>query len=108
MDQKTLINKLNTVFCRKNREDKKYSEVWLSDVDFGGMFDSGKFVLNIKAEHTIDNCNDEIFSIVNMLNSEAPEVFEKIWRVVVYNPDDTWHCYTNEDILVYTEASACV
>jgi hypothetical protein len=107
MDQKTLIANLNTIFCQTNQKDKKYSEVWLSDVDFGGMYNNGKFVLNVKAEHQIDNCNEEIFSIIRLLSEQAPKELENIWRVVVYNPDDSWHCYSDEDVLVYTQSDAC-
>ena len=42
-----LKEKLQDVFCKKDRTDKKYAEVWLSDVDFGGLYQSDKFVLNV-------------------------------------------------------------
>lgn len=108
MDQKTFIAKLNKIFCQSNKAGKKYSEVWLSDVDFGGMYHNGKFVLNVKADHSIDNCNEEIFSVIKMLSEQAPTELEKIWRVVVYNADDSWHCFSTEDLLVYTEGDSCV
>lgn len=107
MDKKVLIENLHKLFCQTNQSDKKYSEVWLSDADFGGMYDSRKFVLNVKAEHNIDNSNNEIFSIIKMLSEQAPKELENIWRVVVYNPDDTWHCFGDADVLVYTEGDTC-
>ncbi len=56
MDTKVLISKLNEVFCDYNKQtDKKYSEVWLSEKDFGGLYNNGKFVLCIKANHYIVN-----------------------------------------------------
>lgn len=106
MDQKSLIKKLQQVFCETNKEDRKYSAVWLSDVDLGGMYYTDKYVLNVKAEHQIDNCNEEIISILRLLDEKAKEELKSIWRVVVYNADEEWHCYS-EDIIVYSEQEAC-
>ena len=37
MDTKLLIKKLHDVFCVNNKIGKKYTEVWLSEVDLGGL-----------------------------------------------------------------------
>jgi hypothetical protein len=56
MDRKALIKRLNHLFCDLNRAGKKYTEVWLSDVDFGDLYRADKYILNVKAEHAIDAC----------------------------------------------------
>ena len=106
MDQKAFIKHLQQIFCETNKENKKYSAVWLSDVDLGDMYHTDKYVLNVKAEHQIDNCNEEIISILNLLDKKAREELKSIWRVVVYNANEEWHCYS-EDIIVYNEQEAC-
>lgn len=105
MDQTAFIKTLNSIFCETNQNDKKYSEVWLSEADFGGVYNSGKFVLNVKAEHRIPACDDEIFAVIRLLQEKAPKALESIWRVVVYNSDDDIHCV--DDLPVYTQSDAC-
>ncbi len=108
MDKKVFIDNLHRIFCETNLKDKKYSEVWLSEVDFGGMYSNGKYVLNVKAEHKIDSCSGEISDILDMINEQAKEDLEYIWRVDVYDSNDQFHCQSfNNDILIYTEESAC-
>lgn len=106
MDTKEIISKLNAIFCATNKSKRRYSEVWLSEVDFGGLYYSDKHVLNVKAEHTIDSCNDEIKTIIKMLNDKASEELQQIWRVVVYNADNQIHCASGE-LMVYHKANAC-
>ena len=106
MDTKLLIKKLNEVFCNNNKTGKKYSEVWLSEVDLGGLYDNGKFVLCLKAEHEIDSCYDETTDILNLLNQQAKEELEYIWTVRVYNTQDQVHCESS-DLKVFDEANSC-
>ncbi len=106
MDTKTLIKNLHQLFCNENKADKKYSRVWLSDVDFGGMYHTDRYVLNVMAEHEIDNCNDEIKEVLNILNEKAKEELEFIWRVEVYHSNDQYSC-KSEDLIVYEEENAC-
>ena len=105
MDRKILIENLNKVFCDTNKERKRYSRVWLTDADFGGLYRSGKYVLNVKAEHEIENCYDEISDILDLLDKVAKEELRYIFRVVVYNFYEEIHCHSSE--LVYTEENAC-
>lgn len=107
MDRKTLINKLNAVFCDISKADKRYSEVWLSDVDFGGLYKSDQYILNVRVEHNIDNCTEEIFTVVDILFEKAKEEVAFIWRVAVYaNNDQFAHCEAPL-MLVYDEDNAC-
>jgi hypothetical protein len=98
-----LKGRLKDIFCN----EKKYSEVWLSDIDFGGLYQSDKFVVNVKVEHEIDSCNDEIKNISNILYGKlSKDEFSMIWRIVVYNAFEEIHC-ESEDILVYSEEESC-
>ncbi len=86
MDTKLLIANLHSIFCEYNREIRRYSEIWLSDADFGGLYNSGKYVLNLKAEqdYDIDSCGQEIEEILTMLDDKAKEELQFIWRVDIY------------------------
>lgn len=106
MDKKALIKKFNEIFCNLNRDVKKYSEVWLTDADFGGLYYSGQFVLNIKAEHQIPSCSDEISDIIMILAEKSPDELKLIWRVDVYNSNEEIHCQSDEG-LIYNESIAC-
>ncbi len=104
---KDLKKKLNSIFCKENKNGHKYASVWLSDADFGGLYNSEKFVVNIKTEHQIDSCNDEIKYIITVLFKELNNVERSaIWRVDVYNSFEEIHCQS-DDVLVYTEAGSC-
>jgi hypothetical protein len=105
----TLKLKLREVFCNENKSTKKYAEVWLLGVDFGGLYHSDKHVVNVKTEHEIDSCNDEIKYIFTHLNRNlAPEMYERIWRVDVYNANEQIHCQVSQDdILIYRLPEAC-
>lgn len=107
MDTKTLINNLKQVFCDSQKQGRKYSEVWLSDVDFGGLYHTDKYyILNVKAEHTIDSCSDEIKDVLDLLNEKAKGELTHIWRVDVYHSNDDFYCM-GDDLLVYTEDKSC-
>lgn len=103
----TLTKKLRDVFCVENQSSKKYSEVWLSEVDFGGLYQANKFELNVKSDEIIKSCSDEISDIVDIIFRELSEGERaQIWRVIVYDANDSVHC-ESDDILVYSEAEAC-
>lgn len=106
MDTTAFIEKLNSIFCEINRNNKKYSCVWLTEVDFGGLYQNDKYVLNVKAEHQIDSCNAEIFTIIKLLDEKAKEELQNIWRVDVYNANEEIHCWS-EELLVFDESDAC-
>lgn len=102
-----LQQKLHQLFCKENKTINKYASVWLTEADFGGLYKPNKFVLNVKAEHHIESCNDEIKHIVSRLFKNLDkEERTFIWRVVVYNVDEQVHC-TSDDILVYSIDSQC-
>ncbi|MBC7425010.1 MAG: hypothetical protein H7321_00630 [Bacteroidia bacterium] len=102
-----LKKKLRDIFCSENKANKKYSEVWLSDADFGGLYQSHKYIVNVKAEHLISSCNDEIkYIITNLFKGLSTEELEFVWRVVVFNSNEQVHC-ESVDILIYSEEVSC-
>lgn len=102
-----VAKKLKDIFCAENKASKKYSEIWLSEVDFGGLYQTDKVVVNVKAEHEIDSCNEEIKYIVTVLFKQlSKEELSLIWRVDVYNSFEEIHCQS-DDLLVYTAMDAC-
>jgi len=102
-----LAKKLKDIFCAENKASKKYSEIWLSDVDFGGLYQTDKVVVNVKADHDVESCNEEIKYIVTVLFKKlSKEELALIWRVDVYNSSEEIHCQS-DDILVYATVDAC-
>ena len=102
-----LKNKLKDIFCIENKANRKYAEIWLSDVDFGGLYQTDKFVVNVKAEHQIVSCNEEIkYIFTNLFKQLSKDELSFIWRVDVYNSDEQIHCQS-DDILIYTTVDAC-
>lgn len=92
-----LVSKLTSVFCSENKAERKYARVWLTDVDFGGLYTDDKFVLNIQAEHEIDSCIEETRHIAHVLFKEIPtELRRYIMQIKVYNAYDEIHCWTDE------------
>ena len=107
MDRKVLVKKLSNLFSSLNSESRKYTEVWLSDVDFGGWYHSDKFViLHVKAEQVLGRITTEIKNLVYILHDRLKEEAPNIWSVVVYDASERVHC-GNGEIMVYDEATAC-
>ena len=106
MDRKLLIANLNTIFCNLSKEGKIYSKVWLDPVDFGGLYHSDKYILNVKAQHDIDNCGDEIDYVIGLLDKKAKEELSYIWRVSVHHADENVFC-ESQDLMIFEEENAC-
>lgn len=103
-----LAKKLKDIFCAENRVSRKYSEVWLSDVDFGGLYTSDKYVVNVKAEHEIESCNEEIkYIITHLFKQLTSEEISQIWRVDVYNSYEIMHCSSGQ-LPVFKSNEACL
>ncbi|HWK06101.1 MAG TPA: hypothetical protein VNS58_20815 [Puia sp.] len=102
MDKKVLIRSLKKLFCDLNQVGKRYSEVWISDVDFGGLYHSDQYILHLRAAHPIRSRFKETAWIIKFLDEHAHEESKFIWRVQVHAADDKM--YDAEDgILVYDE-----
>lgn len=105
MDTKAFIKKLQEIFSENNKGEKKYSQVWLSEIDLGGLYHSDSYVLRLKAAHTIKDFFSETLEIIKTLNEKAKEESKYISRVAVYDITEKAHP-GSDDIIVYEEASA--
>jgi len=105
MDSKTLIKNLHQLFCKARKKNKIYSKVWLEIADFGGLYDSKKYILNVKAHHQIENHYGEIKDVLYLLDKEAKEELSYIWRVAVYHANED--VYSESNLVVYEEEEAC-
>ena len=106
MDTRTLINNLNNIFCELKKEGRVYSKVWLDPVDFGGLYNDEKYILNVKALHKIETCGEEIDFIIYLLDKKAKEELSYIWRVSVYHENENTFCQS-EDLVVFEEQNSC-
>ncbi|RYE28974.1 MAG: hypothetical protein EOP42_15490 [Sphingobacteriaceae bacterium] len=98
---------LKVLFCEENKANHKYAEVWLSDVDFDGLYYSNQFVVHVKMRYQIPSCNKEINHIfLNLFKRLSKGELALIWRVVVYNADEQI-LSENEITIVYTALEVC-
>lgn len=107
MDTNALIKKLQEVFSEKNAGERKYSQIWLSEIDLGGLYHSDTFALRLKAAYTIKDLFNETLEIIRTLKEKAKEEAQYISRVSVYDISEKAHP-ESDDIIVYEEASALV
>lgn len=105
MDTKALIEKLQEIFSAVNRGEKKYTKIWLSEIDLGGLYYSNKFILRLKAAFAIKDFIKETLEIVELLNEKAKDQAKFIQRVSVYDVNEKAQP-SYEDIIIYEEASA--
>lgn len=103
MDTKALIKKLKEVFSE--RGEKKYSQIWLSEIDLGGLYHTDSYILRLKAAYTVKDFFNETLEIIKTLNEKAKEEAKYISRVSVYDITETAHP-ESDDIIIYEEASA--
>jgi hypothetical protein len=104
MVRKTLIENLNRVFCNLSKRGRLYSRVWLEEFDFGGLYQSGKYVLHVQAHPTIENRFREIEFIIYHLDATAKAELNYIWHVSVQRNDR--NAYYEQDLIVYEEAAS--
>jgi hypothetical protein len=105
MDRKILIKKLKSLFCDINKTGERYSEVWISEVIFGGVYKSGQYKLYVRAEHKICCHFEEVKEIIILLKEKAPDASPFIWSVHLYNADDRLHSI-EDGIPVYEKEEA--
>jgi hypothetical protein len=105
MDKKILIEQLHSVFCELNKGKRKYSEAWLSDVDFGGWYYSDNYELHVKTNYRIENYYNEVLAIFEMIKSSTHDVLRHIWSVSVHDSSDKYRYRLERDgpITVYND-----
>ena len=102
MDKHALVENLSLLFRDLDKNDKKYATVWLKQMDFGGLYMSDKFRLNVKAHQPMDNSGQVISDIVYLLYDHAREEYNEIFDVAVFNPNDPVS-FDSNDLVVYDE-----
>jgi len=106
MDKKTLIKKLNKTFSDIILGGKKYAEVWLTEMDFGGLYRNGTYVLHVRPEPKAESYIQEIHDILSTLDREAKDTLPYISTVKIHNnPDERVERHW-DDIEVYNEEMA--
>ncbi len=105
MDNKKLVEQVKTILCSINKLNIKYDTAWLSFED--DLTGRERYILNVKAEHTISSCYDEIRFLTKTLWEQLdPKSLKMISRIAVYNSSEQVHCW-GEDILLLEDASVC-
>jgi hypothetical protein len=103
MDKAVFVKKLRNLFLNLNNNDKRYSKVWLSDADFGGLYHSGKYILKLKAEHQIDSYRSEIIYIFDLLDKTLDkEESSYIFNLEVFYENE-YASPDRDDIIIYND-----
>jgi hypothetical protein len=102
MDTKALVKKLHDIFQGNNNGINKYSKVWLSHLNYGGLYYSKDFELKLKTEYKIDRYLKEIEEVSSLLQEKAREESKYILRISVYGSDEQAEP-ENDDYLVHEE-----
>ncbi|MGI8637459.1 MAG: hypothetical protein ACR2KZ_18845 [Segetibacter sp.] len=105
MDTKALVKKLQEIFAEINKGEKKYSKIWLSEIDLGGLYHAVNYVLRLKAVYTIHDVYDETLQIIKLLNEKAKDESKFIPRVSIYDINEKAQPQY-DDIIIYEEAPA--
>ena len=101
MDKAVFVRKLKNIFL--NLEDKKYSKVWLSEANYGGLYRSGHYLVNLKF---LPDFNEEITYIsktVHMLFDKLDkEQITYVERVAAHPSYEDYYSEPN-DIVLYND-----
>ncbi len=89
MEQTVFINDLKNMFVEFNRQENRYSKVWLSKPEFAQYMPSVRYVLNVKAQKHLEAIYNEstfIFGLlVNKLNIKENKF---LFSVDAYNDNE--------------------
>lgn len=108
MDKAVFIKKLRDIFFNLNKDEKKFSKVWLSDMDFGGLYHSGKYILNLKADHQINSYKTEAGFILDLLNEKLDkEQNSYIFSLKIYYEPE-YASPDRDDIILYNDEGAYI
>src|SRR5437899_335374 len=105
MDKAAFIKELRSIFLNVNSKEKKYARVWLSEANFGGLYHSGKYRVNIKPFYNTEIKSDEIKDAVYMLRENLdPDDKEKyLYTIKVYNANDEIYSEPGDIVLLNEE-----
>ena len=103
MDKAVFIAELKNLFSSINQSEKRYSKVWLSEPDFGGLYYSGKYILNLKVAHQIDRYKPELSYIHSLLDEKlGKEQDAYIYHLYLYNKNE-YDGPDRDDIVLYND-----
>ena len=107
MDRKALIRNLNQAFCDNQKEgSKKFTEAWLSYIDFGGLyFTDEHYILTVKAAY-LDGLHKDIREVLMLIQQKAEQELKHIAQVSVRHVDDRMYC-TADDFPVFKADESC-
>lgn len=107
MDRKALVRNLNQAFRDNQKEgSNKFTEAWLSYVDFGGLyFTEDIYVLIVKAAY-LDGLKEDIHDVYALIDQKAKQELVHIWNVSVHHTDDRIRC-TADDFPVFKSDESC-
>ena len=98
-------NKFVSIFAEENKKEKRYNEVWLTVEDFGGLPDSDKFVINVKAEPIVTSKILELKQIgLDLFQQLDKDEIPLYWRVKLYRHDERIR-HQADDIIILSPSS---
>lgn len=103
MDKTTFIKEIKNIFLDINAKEKKYSRVWLSEANFGGLYRSGKYQVNVKPWHNSDNI-DEGRNLIYMLHEKIDVETRRKYYYMAQIHNENEEIYTEPgDIVLINE-----
>lgn len=105
MDKATFIKEIKNIFLDINAKEKKYQRVWLSEANFGGLYRSGRYSVNIKPVRNLNETNDELKSLVYKLHDKLNDEKRKyLYTIKIYDVNED--VYNEQgDIMLLNEES---
>lgn len=96
-----LIMSLREIFQKDNAINNKYSQAWLSEVDFGGLlYRENLFVVNVKIEPHVESRSVELKYIIMELFKDLPQQQNNaIWRVSVHAAKESIECEYDDRLI---------
>lgn len=99
MDRKTLIKNLKQAFSDSTLQSR-YSEVWLSYLNFGGIYhDNKSFVLNVRTREKVEAIRKEIRFVFKFLRENFKEEEKYIHSLSVHPPKTGWEVSKSKYVL---------
>ncbi len=93
-------NKLVSIFSEENKKEKRYSEVWLTVEDFGGIPDSDNFVINVKTEPIVTSKILELKYIgLDLFKQLDKDEIPLYWHVRLFRHNERVR-HTSDDIIL--------
>ncbi len=103
MDKKVFIKELKELFENLIKEGKKYSKIWLSEANYGGLYHSGAYILNVKAGEHFELTSPELKFLSYFLHEKLDKEKRTYFHQVAFYNDNEPIPEEKGDILLYNE-----